>query len=182
MELRMVREQVAGSPPPAPHGTTVREWFAGLAMMNPTLMKDISPDRYADEAVRLADELIKALVAPRVPTLESMRAPSDEEMVVWEQKVDDDKVKSERMSRVTTCPGIRRVTPPSSAKGKVPSRKPTMKFNGVLPPPLTVPPTPQQVISSRPKLGVEGRYLFKGEELVEVDVRTVRPGALGKNR
>ncbi len=63
------------SPPPPPSGTSVREWFAGLALMNPTLMSGLSPCERAVEAVRLADELVRALVAPRTPSQESMSVP-----------------------------------------------------------------------------------------------------------
>jgi hypothetical protein len=78
MELRAIREQMNESPPPPPAGASVREWFAGLALMNPTLMEGLSPCERAVEAVRLADELVRALVVPRTPSQESMAVPTDE--------------------------------------------------------------------------------------------------------
>src|SRR5579864_6062291 len=121
MELRAIRTGMDESPPPPPAGASVREWFAGLALMNPALMQDLSPVERAAEAVRLADELIKALACPRVPSQESMAAPSEAEMVEWDKKVADDNEAKARRGRETQ-PDIKR-------------RKPTAAYAfGVLPP------------------------------------------------
>lgn len=103
VELKAIimRERVFASPPPAPAGTTLREWFAGLAMGNPEIMKDIEPEARILEALRVADELIKALSSPRSPTLESMAAPSEEEMQAWDEAVAEAKETKERQSRAT---------------------------------------------------------------------------------
>jgi hypothetical protein len=111
MELRAIRSQLQESPPPPPAGVTVREWFAGLAMMNPELMRDLSPMERVTEAVRLADELIKALSCPRTPSQESMAVPIEEEGLrqSWDNMANavnasHDKERRER----TTKPEIRR--------------------------------------------------------------------------
>lgn len=101
MELRAIREQVQESPPPPPAGATVREWFAGLALMNPALMEGLGPHARAVEAVRLADELIKALAAPRVPSQESMAAPTEVEMEQWDAHVASERETKERRERAT---------------------------------------------------------------------------------
>ncbi len=73
-----MRQQMAESPPPPPTGATVREWFAGLALMNPVLMHGLTAQERVQEAVRLADELITALAAPRTPSQESLTVPQTE--------------------------------------------------------------------------------------------------------
>jgi len=127
-EIRAIRQGMQESPPPAPSGTTVREWFAGLALASHVIMKDIPVELRAQEAVRIADELIKALRAPKVPTLESMASPTADEMLQWEGKIEEDRVKKERQSRATVPPFRALKSPPSS-------RTPTTKFGAVLPPP-----------------------------------------------
>ena len=78
MELRAIRGQLLESPPPAPSGASIREWFAGLALSNPELMRDIAPEDRVAEAVRLADELIGGLASPKVPNLDANGSPIPE--------------------------------------------------------------------------------------------------------
>jgi|SRR5581483_59161 len=117
MELRLIRQQMQESPPPPPAGTTVREWFAGLALMNPALMRDLNPAERVTEAIRLADELVRALAVPRTPSQESMAAPSTEEALAraWNgmaaamgapETIKDD----DRRERQTIRPGKRRTS------------------------------------------------------------------------
>ena len=103
VELQAIinRERVFASPPPAPAGTTLREWFAGLAMGNPELMRDIAPEARIAEALRVADQLIGALVTPRTPSKESMAAPTEEEMQKWDEYVAETKETKERQTRAT---------------------------------------------------------------------------------
>jgi len=91
LEMRFDRGNTHESPPPPTAGMTIREWFAGLALANPELMKDVPESERAVEAVRLADELAAALAAPLVPTMKSMRPPSKKEMRAWEKKIKVDK-------------------------------------------------------------------------------------------
>ena len=100
------RERVFASPPPAPAGTSLREWFAGLAMGNPELMKDIEPSARIQESLRIADELIGALVTPRTPSKESMAAPTEEEMQRWDEAVAEANETKARQTRATV-PGIK---------------------------------------------------------------------------
>lgn len=102
MELQAIRNASGDSPPPAPAGTTVREWFAGLALSNQTLMDNVPPGERAVEAVRLADELIAALSAPRVPSQESLAAPSEEELSDWSATIAHEREISELRNRATT--------------------------------------------------------------------------------
>lgn len=128
-----MREKVFASPPPAPAGTTLREWFAGLAMGNPEIMKDIEPSARIQEALRVADELIKALGMARVPTLESMAAPSEEEMQAWDDHIAEQRETKERQSRATV----------PDLKAKKPNRTKTLM--GVAIDPNALPPVPPPV-------------------------------------
>lgn len=103
VELQAIisRERVFVSPPPAPSGTSLREWFAGLAMSNPELMRDIAPEARIQEALRVADQLIGALMTPRTPSVESMAAPTEEEMQRWDDAVAEANVTKERQTRAT---------------------------------------------------------------------------------
>ena len=101
MRAIISHERVFASPPPAPAGTSLREWFAGLALGNPELMKDINPSAQIQESLRIADDLIGALAAPKTPSLESMAAPSAEEMQRWDEQVASERTTKERQSRAT---------------------------------------------------------------------------------
>lgn len=158
LELRAIvdRERVFASPPPAPAGTSLREWFAGLAMGNPELMRDIDPTARATEALRVADELIGALQTPRQPSAASMEAPSEEEMVKWDEAVAEAKETKERQSRAT-MPEMkaRRPSRTKTLMGvAIPSNPPTgyatnMARVGSIPP-------PKMTMSREPDAG---RYL-----------------------
>jgi hypothetical protein len=94
-------------PPPPPAGLTMRQWFAGLALANAELMKDVPDNDRMTEAVRLADELVAALDPPRAPTLKSMRPPSKKELRVWEAKVKVENEASVRRGQNTVAPSSR---------------------------------------------------------------------------
>lgn len=87
LEIDIVRAKMLESPPPPLSGMTMRQWFAGLAIANSELMKDIPESNRALEAVRLADELIIALESPRLPTKSSMRHPTKKELKDWEDAI-----------------------------------------------------------------------------------------------
>jgi hypothetical protein len=128
MELRAIRASVDESPPPPSAGMSVREWFAGLAMMNPELMRDLAPGERAGEAVRLADELIRALATPGLPSQESLAAPTEAVMAEWDKKIADDNDVRARRGRETQPAGKN-------------VRKQTARYDlGMLPPPLTSSP------------------------------------------
>ena len=135
MELRAIREQLNESPPPPPSGTTIREWFAGLALMNQVLMRDIEPAQRVNEAIRLADELMSALAAPRVPAPGSLDVPVDADDLVrsWNgmadtvttsrKKDEQDRVTRPELKRQQTMvPGVRPKTP-----GEYSSLRPNME-------------------------------------------------------
>lgn len=104
LEIKILRDPTLESPPPAPTGTTLRQWFAGLALANPELMKDVPESERVAEAVRLADELVGALDVARMPTLDSMAAPSKAELRIWEKKVKIDNAISVSRGRDTAYP------------------------------------------------------------------------------
>src|SRR5579863_2075313 len=116
MELRAIRQQLLESPPPPPSGATVREWFAGLALMNPELMKGLTSTEQVAEAVRLADELIRALRPALPPSADALSVPQGEEELTrsWNDMATAMKAadKKEKQDRVTAPdrPAIRRET------------------------------------------------------------------------
>lgn len=142
MELRAIRKQMQESPPPPPTGTTVREWFAGLALMNPELMHGIPHAERPQEAVRLADELVRALSFMKTPSQESMTVPSTEEGLTqsWNDmcgavKAADTKAKQERVTKpemkrhATQAYGTQRPTiPPPASSPPSTVRTPTIQF------------------------------------------------------
>lgn len=99
------------SPPAPPAGVNMRAWFAGLALGNPELMKDVPAADRATEALRLADELLAALVS-KVPTAESLAPPTEAEMKVWDNTIATQThvtvapPRSQQQSRIPTEPGI----------------------------------------------------------------------------
>lgn len=101
------------SPPPPPHGISMREWFAGLALGNPELMKDVPPASRVAFAVRTADELMKTLASPKPPSLESLEPPTEKQLEVWEEKI---KTESQRVisQRKETIPSFRKPVAASS--------------------------------------------------------------------
>lgn len=102
------------SPPPPPTGISMREWFAGLALGNPELMKDVPHSSRVATAVRIADELMKTLATSKVPSRESLEPPTEKQLEVWEEKI---KVDSQRTvsQRKETIPAFRRpIIPPAN--------------------------------------------------------------------
>ena len=170
MELRAIREQMNALPPPAPAGSTIREWFAGLALGNPTLMQGLSADQWVAEALRLADELVSALAAPKVPTLQSMRAPTEKELLEWDAHHSESNLKKEHMAKET-------VIDAKVAARQALSRRSTLQFDAVLPAPLSVAPTPQQVLATRARGIVSGdtRYVMLGDGLTQDQTTTSHP-------
>lgn len=127
MEIRAIRRSMDECPPPAPAGTSLREWFAGLALANPELMKDLAPAARAREAVRLADDLALALATSKVPSQESLAAPSEEAMVAWDAVI-------ENQRKDTVPPGRLMASK---------ARRETKAFGtGILPPTLPALPAP----------------------------------------
>lgn len=133
MELRAIRQQMAESPPPPPAGATVREWFAGLALMNPELMKGLSPTERVAEAARIADELARALLTPKVPSLESMASPTEAEMEKWDTAVAEKREAEERQGRATAPQGLK------------PKRTQTAAYGSFVPRDALPPPTAASV-------------------------------------
>lgn len=167
VELRSIieRERLFVSPPPAPPGTSLREWFAGLALGNPSLMDGIEPACRVAEALRIADELLGALSSPRVPSQESMAAPSAEEMQRWDDHVAQENELRERQGRAT-IPELR----------SRPSR--TKTLTGVAIPPNPPPGfTPVGQRSSSPptvKVDGPGRYVVMGPKDGTTNVPPIR--------
>ena len=113
MEIQAIKQNLGDSPPPPPSGASIRDWFAGLALANPELMKDIPTDERAAEAVRLADELSRALAAPKVPSQESLAAPSEADMAAWDDEIVADSLKR----KDTVRPGrLAAIKPPETRK------------------------------------------------------------------
>lgn len=136
VELRTIIEterQLVSPPPipPAPAGSSLREWFAGLALSNPLLMRDIDIDCREIEAVRIADEMMRALRTPRVPSQESMRSPSESDLNAWSERLIP--INEERERRV-------RATIPELPTRKTPSMYPRT-LTGLVPPPLQASPS-----------------------------------------
>ena len=161
MELRAIREMMVESPPPPPPGASVREWFAGLALACPNLMQGVAPNKRATEAVRLADELLRALLAPRVPTVESMAAPTPAELTQWESDIAQKQDAKARQNR-ETCPAVKKPL----------KKNKTIKFDAILPPPSTtsgrptIPPPPLK--PGNPMLG-NTRYSSIRDNDIECD-------------
>lgn len=157
MEIQAIRARMNESPPPPPAGTSVREWFAGLAFCCPDLMKDVPVTLRSAEAVRLADDLIKALATPRVPTADSMAAPSKEVMEEWEADIAEQAEKKAKSTR-ETVPGLkaqRRATREYSFGNA---------FGSMLPPP----PEPPPVVRS-PRLPAPSSYSSLRDDLTKTD-------------
>lgn len=119
MELQAIGSDTQDHLPP-PNKSSLRDWFAGLALGNAELMKDVPLEQRAAEAVRLADELVVALAAPRAPSLQSMAAPSEQEMCAW-----DAALEKQEKQKIPTAKEMRAVR------------------SGMLPPPITVPVGPR---------------------------------------
>lgn len=151
-----MREKTLESPPPPSTGMTMRQWFAGLALANPELMKDVSENERVSEAVRLADELIRALEPPRAPALDSMRSPTCSEMHAWEEKIKIDNAKKVIHSESATEPAV------PIAKNK-PSPEAAYASRSSLPPLPPLPPPsklPMCRLSYVEKLPANTRYSF----------------------
>lgn len=108
IESERLADRVTPVPPP-PAGATLREWFAGLALSNPALMNGIDQDARATEAVRIADELVKALAFQRAPSQESMAAPTEEALAAWSEQIQERALRGRQ-----TLPEMRRVKSPHS--------------------------------------------------------------------
>lgn len=74
--------------PPPPATTGLKEWFAGLALGNPEIMRDVPPEKRVEEAVRLASELISALAQPRTPSTDVFKVPTVTELTTWSEKIE----------------------------------------------------------------------------------------------
>lgn len=171
-------EKVFMSPPPAPPGTSLREWFAGLALGNPEIMRDIDPEGRVPEALRVADALINALMTPKQPTLESMAAPTEEEMQAWDEHIAEERQTRERQTRATV----------PDMKARKPSRKATLMGVAIdpnresNPPPATKPERKvhyqnmgERVGSIPPPAPVVPHVPGMGRYTVVISEPTVRP-------
>lgn len=98
IQLGTLKEGLAESLPPVPTTASLREWFAGLALANPVLMKDVPVNDRVKEAVRIADELSLALVAPKAFDVDSCSPPTLIELATWERKIAIDNEKFVRQS------------------------------------------------------------------------------------
>lgn len=76
-ELRAIHQQIQDSPP-LPPGTSLREWLSGLVFASAELMRDVAPQDQARKAVEFADDLIRALTAPKTLDPETLAVPADE--------------------------------------------------------------------------------------------------------
>jgi len=120
----------------APPGVNMRAWFAGLALGNPEVMKDVPIESRVEVALRIADEMLAALV-PKVPSAESMAAPSEADMAKWDEEV--------ASRNLATVPPPRRPRPPSKVPTE-PGIPAPAKPNGAAPPGApAAKPVPQTV-------------------------------------
>lgn len=163
IQLKSIMEHIkaAQSPPPAPANTSLREWFTGLVVANPVIMNGIAPENRVAEAIRIADDLMKALAAPRAPSLESMAAPSEEEMQHWDAVVETrtrETVPSVKSSRKKTLVGVAIPTnPPPDYEPP-----PTQRARSIPPPSFR----------TAPREG--GRYTIISPQTNEVTLRVKR--------
>lgn len=109
-KFRAVRGSMNESPPPPPSRATMREWFAGLALMNAELMQGVAPDQRGAEAVCIADQLIAALEAPRTPSSDSVAAPTNDALEQMRIRNDQLQAAIDAHRRVTSRGGS--VAPP----------------------------------------------------------------------
>lgn len=72
---------------PPPSTATVREWFVGLALANERLMANFDASQRVSEAIRIADELVKALAPTKLPSQRTMQAPTPDELKHWEERI-----------------------------------------------------------------------------------------------
>ncbi len=88
--------------PPPPSAASLRDWFAGIALSNPELMKDLGPEDRVKVAVETAERMMAALSVPR--------PPSNTKITVVDNPVEPTLVtmaaNAERRER-DTVPGIR---------------------------------------------------------------------------
>ncbi len=133
--INQQRNELPTPPPPAPAGTTLREWFAGLALGNVELMRGVASEQRASVALRIADELISALTAPRRLSPTSLLSPSEDDMKRWDASLAEIRNAQARQAR-DTLPDVKRdirahsqtkktiigvAIPPNPPEGYVPS-------------------------------------------------------------
>jgi len=86
----------------------LREWFAGLAIGNVELMRGVDPEHRALVALKVADQLINALAAPRRLSPTSLMSPSDDDMKRWDASLAEIRAAQDRQAR-DTLPSAKRV-------------------------------------------------------------------------
>lgn len=105
------------SPPPPPSVATVREWFVGIVLSNPELMRSISEKDRIAESIRIADEMVRALGEAKLPTPDTLNVS---------------KIDLEKMSRQLTK---ERELSQRHSKETISVRNPVV--SSILPPPMT---------------------------------------------
>lgn len=116
VEIASLGEGRLNNAPAPPADITMRQWFAGLALGNPELMKGVPQGKRVSEALRLADEMTLALKT-KVPTVESMAAPTEVEMQHWDQQVESrgrPTMPARARALMLPPPNVERRPPPSS--------------------------------------------------------------------
>jgi hypothetical protein len=134
-ELRAVHNMMNESLPPPPKEATLREWFAGLALLSTELMKDVPREKRVREAVRIADQLAEALAVPRTASMAIV--PDDRLENLSKQPTVEAISRSMRpTSPAIPRPQLKSTVPPGPARpASNPPRHPTQRFAAVLPPP-----------------------------------------------
>jgi hypothetical protein len=78
---------VARVPPTISPDFDLRTWLAGCALMNPLLVTSSDPGEATLQALAAADAMISGLRAAQVPNVETIKAPSEEQMKRWDERM-----------------------------------------------------------------------------------------------
>lgn len=63
-----IEEMKRPETPPPPSTASLRDWFVGIALANTEIMKNVPPENVAKVAMKIADDLMTALMSPRTPS------------------------------------------------------------------------------------------------------------------
>lgn len=108
-----IEEMKRPETPPPPSTASLRDWFVGIALANTEIMKNVPPENVVKVAMKIADDLMSALMSPRTPSGSALKIKGVEAPVDVQRDIQED-VKRDR----ATMPEMR-----------VPRR------NSILPPP-----------------------------------------------